>query len=189
MPLRKRSAPAVDNRAVTREIRRVVWPALREVGFDSFTGRSAWRYVGEDVDVANFQSFGGMLADSVGCTSFSFSVNLGLFRPSDAWMPPRKHDSQGRPRPEEYECEPHRLTLEKSLAQPWFQPFRNDVSSWPSSFRIHREGLKRVFRTDTHDVPEIWFVRPDGSNLEECIADSLAMLQSLGFAWFDSFRG
>jgi len=75
----------MDNRKVTRAIGRVVWPALREVGFDSFTGRSAWRYAGKDVDVVNLQSFGGMLADSVGCTSFSFQVNLGVWRPGDAF--------------------------------------------------------------------------------------------------------
>jgi hypothetical protein len=78
MPLRKSPAREADNRAVTRAIGRIVWPELREVGFDSFTGRNAWRYVDEDVDVGNFQSFGGMLADSVGCTSFSFQVNLGV---------------------------------------------------------------------------------------------------------------
>jgi len=96
----------MDNRKVTRAIGRVVWPALREVGFDSFTGRSAWRYAGKDVDVVNLQSFGGMLADSVGCTSFSFQVNLGVWRPGDAFGPPRVLDQRGRPRPQEYECEP-----------------------------------------------------------------------------------
>jgi hypothetical protein len=38
----------------SREVRRVVWPVLREEGFDSFTGRTAWRYVGTGVDVVNF---------------------------------------------------------------------------------------------------------------------------------------
>jgi hypothetical protein len=178
----------MDNRKVTREIRRVVWPALREVGFESFTGRTAWRYTGDDVDVVNFQSYGGMVADSVGCTSFSFQVNLGLWRAVDAFGSPRELDAHGRPRPKEYECEPHRSVLKKSLSQPWFKAFQSDVSRWPTSFKIHREGLKHVFRTDTHDVPEIWFVLADGSNLEECVADALATLQTHGLAWFDALR-
>jgi hypothetical protein len=189
MPLRKRAAPAVDNRRVTREIGRTVWPALREVGFDSFTGRNAWRYANEDVDVVNFQSFGGMLADSVGCTSFSFQVNLGLWRESEAFGPSPELDEQGRRRPQEYQCEPHRLTLEKSLSQPWFKPFQSDTSRWPASFKIHRAGLKHVFRRDTHDVPTIWFVLANGSNLDECIADSLAAIRRDGLAWFDALRG
>jgi hypothetical protein len=57
---------------------------LEEVGFDAFTGRNAWRYVGEDVDAVNFQSFGGMLADSVGCTSSSFQRVLRNERHDDA---------------------------------------------------------------------------------------------------------
>ena len=55
----------VDSRDVTREIRRIVWPALREAGFDSFTGRTSWRYFDRAVDVVNFQSFSASLADSV----------------------------------------------------------------------------------------------------------------------------
>jgi hypothetical protein len=178
----------VDNRAVTRTIGRIVWPFLRDVGFDSFTGRNAWRYVGKDVDVVNFQSFGGMLSDSVGCTSFSFQVNLGLWRTGETWRPPREKDPQGRPRPQEYECEPHRLVLEKSLSQPWFRPFQADVSRWPESFRLHRKALKQVFRSETHDNAYVWFVLPDGSNLEECVDDAREVLERDGLPWFESFR-
>jgi hypothetical protein len=186
--LRNRPVPEIANRDVTRAIGRTVWPALREAGFESFTGRNAWRYVGKHVDVVNFQSFGGMLADSVGCTSFSFQVNLGLWIPEDAWGLPRAEDSKRRPRPQEYECEPHRLTLQKSLSQPWFRPFRGDASRWPPSFRIHREGLKQVFRSDTHDNAYVWFVLTDGSNLEECVEDALAAIRRDGLPWFDSLR-
>ena len=188
MRLRNRPTPEIGNRDVTRAIRRTVWPVLREAGFESFTGRNAWRYVGEYVDVVNFQSFGGMLADSVGCTSFSFQVNLGLWSPGDAWGAPRGSDSKGRPRPQEYECEPHRLALQKSLSQPWFRPFRSDTSRWPPSFRLHREGLKRVLRSDVHDNSHIWFVLPDGSNLEECVEDALAAIRREGLPWCDSVR-
>jgi hypothetical protein len=71
----------VDSRDVTREIRRVVWPVLRAEGFDSFTGRFAWRYVESAVDVLNFQSFTASVADGVGCTPFSFGLNLGVWCP------------------------------------------------------------------------------------------------------------
>jgi len=90
---------------------------LRNVDFDSFTGRNAWRYASGDIDVVNFRSFGGMESDSVGCTSFSFQVNLGLWRATDASTVPREFDAGGRPRPQDYECEPHRLALRKSCDQ------------------------------------------------------------------------
>ena len=95
---------AVDSRDVTRDIRRVVWPALPEAGFDAFTGRTAWRYVDTAVDVVNFQSFSASLADTVGCTPFSFSLNLGVWVASDTEAGMLKPDKRGRPRSAEWEC-------------------------------------------------------------------------------------
>jgi hypothetical protein len=45
---------------------------MRAAGFDSFTGRTAWRYIDTAVDVVNFQSFSASIANAVGCTPFSF---------------------------------------------------------------------------------------------------------------------
>jgi Domain of unknown function (DUF4304) len=173
---------------VTREIRRLVWPALRQAGFTAFTGRSAWRYVARDIDVVNFQSFAASLADAVGCTTFSFGVNLGVWLAEDAPHGLKlQRDSDGRLRPEEYQCA-QRLHLEKSLAQPWFKPFPNDTSRWPLSLRRHREGLEKVFRRDRHDRADIWFVLPDGSNLGECLKDALQAIRTEGLPWFAATR-
>jgi hypothetical protein len=144
--------------------------------------------VDSDVEVVNFQAFGGMDSDSIGCTSFSFRVNLGLWRATDALVPPREHDAEGRPRPQEYECEPHRFVLQKSLSQPWFRPFASDTSNWPASFRAHQAALKTVFPSNTHDVQDIWFVLADGSNLKECVEDARRALKTQGLSWFDEFR-
>ena len=178
-----------DNRLVTDQIRRVVWPVLREAGFESFTGRNAWRYVGDDVDLVSFQSFSGMSAGSLGCTSYSFQAGVGLWRPADAFVTPRERDPQGMLRPRDYECEPHRIFLRKSLNQPWFRPFEADASSWPSSFRTHRTALKRVFGDEKHDNKYVWFVLPDGSNLRECVEDALDAILREWLPWFDSLRG
>jgi uncharacterized protein DUF4304 len=177
----------VDSRDVTRAIRRDVWPVLRSAGFDSFTGRTAWRYVEAAVDVINFQSFSASIADAVGCTPFSFSLNLGVWVFGDT--PPRlKGDSKGRPRPQEWECG-RRTRLEKSIPQPWFEPFsRDDVSGWPRGLRLHRKGLKRVLRQDRHDRPDTWFVLPDGANLTELVDDALRAIREDGFRWFESAR-
>ena len=184
----RKLASGADNRLVTGEIRRVVWPVLKEAGFESFTGRNAWRYFRDDVDLVSFHSFGGMNADSLGCTSYSFQVGLGLWRPSDALTTPRERDPQGKLRPRDYECEPHRIFLRKSLDQPWFRAFEADASSWPSSFRTHREALKHVFGAKKHDNEYVWFVLSDGSNLRECVEDALDAILREGLPWFDSLR-
>jgi hypothetical protein len=179
----------VDSRDVTRAIRRVVWPVLREHGFTAFAGRTAWRYVGEAIDVVNFQSFSASLADAVGCTTFSFSVNLGVWLPADAHEAVElKRDTEGRLRPTEYQCVPHRRRLEKSLAQPWFKPFRSDTRRWLPSLRLHRRGLEKVLRRDTHDRSDTWFVLPDGSNADECLEDALRAISDEGLRWFEQTR-
>jgi hypothetical protein len=179
----------VDAREVTREIRRLVWPVLRGEGFSAFTGRTGWRYVAGDIDVVNFQSLSASLADAVGCTAFSFGVNLGVWLAED--VAPEglniKQDADGRLRLEEYQC-PHRLGLEKSLEQPWFTPFTRDTRTWPLPLRRHRKGLQRVFRHDQHDRADIWFVLEDGSNLGECLEDALRAIRADGLPWLEATR-
>lgn len=175
----------MDAREVTREIRHGVWPVLRDEGFGSFTGRTAWRHADAAVDVVNFQSFSASIADAVGCTSFSFSVNLGVWLPGDS-STGLEPDAAGRPRPQEWECG-RRTELKKSISQPWFLPFsRADTSRWPLSLRRHRDGLRRVLSRDRHDRGEIWYVLPDGSNLVEMVADALRALRVDGLPWFES---
>jgi hypothetical protein len=181
----------VDAQDVTREIRRLVWPALREQCFEAFTGRTAWRCVGDDIDVVNFRSFSASLADSLGCTTFSFAVNLGVWLAGDevaeGLKPKLKRDRAGRLRPEEYQCA-HRGQLAKSLAQPWFKSFSSDTRRWPPSLRRHREGLMQIFRRDPHDRCDIWFVLPDSSNLADCLEDALRALREDGLPWFTATR-
>jgi hypothetical protein len=178
----------VDSRDVTREIRRIVWPALREAGFDSFTGRTAWRYLNPAVDVVNFQSFSASLADSVGCTPFSFSLNLGVWIAGDTEARVLKPDKKGRPRPAEWECT-KRTRLAKSVQQPWFEPFTaEDSSRWPKGLRLHREGLKRIMRTDRHDREDTWYVFSDGSNVVEMVADAFRAIRETGLPWFELSR-
>jgi Domain of unknown function (DUF4304) len=178
----------VDARGVTREINRLVWRPLREEGFSVFTGRSGWRYIDGDIDVINFQSFNASLADAIGCTTYSFAVNLGSWLAeslaSEGLQRKLQQDLDGRLRPEEYQC-PHRLELEKSLEQPWFKPFSHDTRNWPQSLRCHREGLEKVFRHDQHDRADIWFVLEDGSNVGVCLEDALQAIRADGLPWFD----
>jgi len=179
---------AVDSRDVTREIRRIVWPALRESEFDSFTGRTAWRYNDAAVDVVNFQSFSASLADSVGCTPFSFSLNLGVWIAGENEVRVLKPDKQGRPRPAEWECT-KRTRLAKSVQQPWFEPFTaQGWSRWPRALRMHRDGLKRVMRTDRHDREDTWYVVSDGSNVVAMVEDALLAIRETGLTWFELSR-
>ena len=106
----------MDSRDVTTAIRELVRPALREVGFSRFAGRNAWRIGQTKIDVVNFQSFGNWLADRLGCTTFSFGVNVGCYFPNVPPSPlfPRTNANQ---LPKEYECH-FRGELHRKLEQP-----------------------------------------------------------------------
>ena len=93
----------MDSKSVNKAIREIIKPILEENGFTQFTARSAWRYRNNRIDVINFQSFNSYLADSIGCTTYSFSVNLGcflLYIPDKKWIK-AKDDILNPP---EYSC-------------------------------------------------------------------------------------
>jgi len=69
----------IDSKIVNKQIKCTVFPVLKEHGFAHFSSRSAWRYQADKVDVVNFQSFNSYLAEGVGCTTYSFALNLGCF--------------------------------------------------------------------------------------------------------------
>lgn len=106
----------VDSSVVNKEIKSVIRLLLQDAGFTQFTTRTAWRYPAEKTDVVNFQSFNSYLANSVGCTTYSFCVRLGCsFDAIPRGERVKRKDEFFRP--EEYECH-FRLTLQKTIPQP-----------------------------------------------------------------------
>jgi hypothetical protein len=76
----------MDSKTVNKEIRALIWPALKAAGFSSFSARTAWRYEKDQVEVVNFQSFNRHNADVLDVTTFSFAVNLGSYL---CYVPPQ----------------------------------------------------------------------------------------------------
>ena len=94
----------MDSKVVNKLIRAEVWPLLRRQGFSKFNSRNAWRYREPLVDVVNFQSFNSYLAEGIGCTTYSFALNLGIYVFGSEVEERIKKDSDGRLMPQEYEC-------------------------------------------------------------------------------------
>jgi hypothetical protein len=122
------------------------WPGLR-----SSRDRNSWRTCPESKWVVNFQSFNSYLAEGVGCTTFSFGINLGVYfdfhRPSP--------DASPIERPKEYEAT-IRLHALKTLQQPFFNPYGKHPG---------------------RDRRDVFFVLEDGSNLDEVIDDAREVLE------------
>ena len=167
----------IDVKDVNRAFRLTLWPAVKARGFQFRTDRASWRYLDEAIDLIDIQSVGAG-ADAVGCTSFSFSAyagslptymgtgSVGSRRGLPSAMP--------KARPHYWDTDLH-FGIEKTLHQPWFEPFANPpVPTTPASILIHREALKQVLRQDRHDRPDIWYVLAGGSNLNEVVSDLAA---------------
>jgi hypothetical protein len=164
----------IDVKEVNRALRRTLWPAVKACGFQFGTDRAAWRYLDIAVDLIDIQSVGSG-ADAVGCTTFSFSAYAGAL---PTFMGTGLAGSRRGIPSEMPKSRPHywdtrlQFRVEKTIHQPWFEPFANPpVPVTPEPLLVHREALRQVLRRDRHDRPDIWYVLPDGSNLEEVMSD------------------
>jgi uncharacterized protein DUF4304 len=149
----------MDSKDVNKEIRRTIRPLLREAGFTHFTARTAWRHVGSRVEVLNFQSFNSYTADVLGCTTYSFCINLGTYLqevPSDH-VATRIKEVDGKLLPQEYHCH-------------------------------LRGGLRPGFEQPECARREIWYIDPAGRYLEEAVCDVRAAVLRDAFPWYESLR-
>jgi hypothetical protein len=144
----------VDSKDVNKQLRTKIRPLLQAAGFTKFTARNSWRRLDETMWIVNFQSYNSYLADGIGCTTFSFGVNLGVF--FDFYQ--RAPDAP----PVEWPPEPAavlRFHALKRLSQPVFNPYG---------------------RHPGKDRPDVWFVAEDGSNLDEVIDDARGVIEEHG---------
>ena len=153
----------MDSKTVSRGIKNEIWPILKKNGFSHFTSRNAWRFHSDRIDVINFQAFNSYNAGLMGCTTFSFAVNLGcylIYIPDHAG--PLK-ESDGKLLPDESQCHMRRR----------IQP------------RDKRSIVERFFK---RNVPkDVWRIDENGSNLTASIEEVASSLQNKGFQWFSRF--
>lgn len=123
--------PNVDGRVVGKALRDAVRPLLRSAGFTKFAGRTAWRDSEYTVDFANFRSFTRYIADGVGCTTYSFTGEVGVFY---------RCFGPDKDRPKDYELT-FRATLGKTISQPMFRPYgRSEATDRPDIWFVSEDG-------------------------------------------------
>ncbi len=148
----------MDSKTVSASIRKVVHPCLRDNGFQRFSDRHAWRLHDDRIDVVNFQSFNSYTAASIGCTTYSFSVNLGTyfrFVP-DHIVIARNPWTNKRKLPKEYEC-------------------------------LFRGSLLRSFPQKELDRRDVWYIDPRGRYLDGAMENARLLLNGEGMLWFERF--
>ena len=148
----------MDSKVVAREIKREIWPLLRREGFMEFSPKTAWRHTPDQIHVVNYQSFNSYLAEGVGCTTFSFALNLGIFFRAIPFEYPVKKGPDPSVKPQEYHCH-FRHRLVKGIDQPvlldvthgtWNQPVAICCNA---STTLGRQSFERDFRGSTASNP------------------------------------
>ena len=123
--------PVVDGRVVGKALNDALRPLLSSVGFTTFAGRTAWRDSEHTVDVVTFRSFTRYLADGIGCTTYSFTGDVGVYY---------RCLGPDRERPKGYELT-FRATLGKTLSQPVFRPSgRSRTRDRPDVWFVTEDG-------------------------------------------------
>ena len=164
----------IDSKAVNRALREIVWPDLKLLGFSRRTPRTAWRDRSHAIQIVNFQSFNSYLADAIGATTFSFGVNLGVFCPAIANQSAIASFIPDRSWPPEWHCQA-RKHLGKGLVQPNTMVKRRRFDP-----RSPQPSLGRWV-----DRPDIWYVLPDGSNVDIVAQDAHDRILEMGIPWLD----
>jgi hypothetical protein len=107
----------MDSKVVAKQIKQEIWPLLRREGFAKFSPKTAWRHTPDQIHVVNYQSFNSYLAEGVGCTTFSFALNLGIYFRAIPFGYPAGSGPDPSIKPQEYHCH-FRHRLLKSIEQP-----------------------------------------------------------------------
>ena len=181
----------MNSKEVTKQINSQIRPVLKENGFEKFIGRTYWRYREDRVDILNFQSFNSYHSEVMGCTTFSYSVNLSVFL---NYIPGKIHvkEKNGLKRPNEAEGN-FRKQLEKGMSQTelktrdvWYvdnegknlsdcindtkKQIKDVALGWYEKFNS-KEKIMEILNKEEIDMNGTWgFGRFDSANRAELVA-------------------
>lgn len=148
----------MDSKIVSAKLRSEVRPFLKEAGFSAFTGRNAWRYHSDRTEVVSYISFNSYNASVIGCTTYSFFLNLGVY----------------------FHYIPHHF--DRTLFNANKPKFR------PPEHNCHfRGGLSRSFSQPELERRDIWYIDEDGAYLDKAVHDTRMALARDGMPWFERF--
>ena len=184
----------IEAKDVNRALRGTLWPALKAHGFTERTERVAWRYMHESINVVEVQAV-GRYSDQVGCPPLSLSVFVAAYPP---YLPEGQLVGDlasaiptrlGRLRPRYWHCDPFNRSMEKTVSQPWFRSFTRPADPRvPLALRLHEEALRKLTSRAAHDRPDVWYMRDDGSNLDDNRRDMTSVVLTVGLDLVDQWN-
>ncbi|WP_139892385.1 DUF4304 domain-containing protein [Bacillus sp. D386] len=148
---------------INKVIRKSLSPILKENDFNKVNTRNNWRWIDQCIWVLKISTVGNYFSDVSGWPPISIHVDLGIyyvFIPSEEEI---KKGTNGELLPKEYQCH-IREQLNCNLDQ--------------SNYIRHLDNPAERNRSD------IWWVEPDGSNIEEVMEDIRKSFSENGLNWY-----
>jgi hypothetical protein len=174
----------MDSKQVTKEINSIIRPVLKENGFNKFTGRTYWRYKTDRIDILNFQSYNSYNAEVMGCTTFSFAVNLSTFL---NYIPTETEikEKNGLKRPAEYDGQ-FRSGIKKRIEQ---KEFTNENIWFINNDRNYLTSAITDCKNQIEKSAFQWYDQFDNKEnvLRICLEDEMDMDGTWGFGNKDSY--
>jgi hypothetical protein len=168
----------MNSQIVNEEIKKVIWPKLKAQNFTYSIERTIWRFSPEIIEVIDFESFSEYNAYLVGCTPFSFQVNVGIYYKSVEKTP--WFTDVPLSTPAEYHCQA-RSHLLKTLDQ-------TDLFFSHKKLNFGNQILSLFSRKKNKvDKKTIWYVKDDGSNLTEVVNDVSKRIEIAALPWFELY--
>lgn len=153
----KEQQPTIGRKSVIKAYKDTIVPLLRSNGFKIFRGSTAWRHSEKRIDVVELEFFPRDKGRQWGITPVSFALPVGCFFP---FVP--------------------------SLVEPKIKKEGDLVLPKEINCHIRRTTDRRLRQRQTK-IPNIWYVKPNGSNLQDTMDDARTVLLEEGLPWFDHF--
>ncbi len=160
----------IGSPGINKVIRRIISPVLRENGFSKVNTRNNWGWHDHCIWVLDIRAVGKYFSDVSGWPPMSISIHLGIYYD---FIPEVfseqitiKQDDKGGLIPKEYECH-SRATLLCTLNQSHYTKVLGNPAD-----------RKRE---------DIWWVEPDGSNIEEVVNNIKDSFLSGKVKWFEPY--
>jgi hypothetical protein len=147
----------MDSKQVNRELKKEVWPSLRESGFLRSHHLSLWRDHPDRIDIIEFRHFNTYEARRIAITAHSFEIELAChLRYVPEIHPGDVKQRDGLPIPSAAVCR-LRAPLERGYRK-WLGPER-----------------------------AVWSIDSQGTKLRKAVADAHQQLLGTGMTWFTQF--
>jgi hypothetical protein len=148
---------------IDKHIRKIISPILRNNGFEKVKTRNNWAYRNKCIWIFNIRAAGNYFSYVTGFPPMSLTAWLGIVYTFIPTPPKIKRDKDGFMLPPEYAGH-MRYTLKNH--------------DWDLQIRSGLENEAERKRND------IWWIEPNGSNVEIMVHDLAESLKMTGIPWF-----